>query len=182
MSIMVRCFQYGFRYCFHEGSQLSTGMLRAIVVLGFILAFISAVVFGGRWLRPTDKTLPTVDQPVCDLLEAPCEWQTDAGVWKVGLQRLGDGRQGEEYQLSVLTPTAPKRFLAVLRGESMYMGEYPVPMRHEGGDRYSARFSAPLCTTGGEMVWRIDLQEGQKPLSDVVPIKLVFQARDHSAS
>ncbi|MCK0164145.1 hypothetical protein [Marinobacter sp. S6332] len=157
-------------------------MLRAIVVLGFILAFISAVVFGGRWLEPADKTLPSADQPVCDLLEGPCEWQTNAGVWKVDLQHLGDGGQGEEYQLSVIAPTVQKRFLAVLRGESMYMGEYPVPMRHEGGDSYSVRFSAPLCTTGGEMVWRIDLQEGQKPLSEVAPIKLVFQARDHSAS
>lgn len=179
---MVRCFQYGFRYCFHEGSQLSTGMLRAIVVLGFILVLISAVVFGGRWLQPTDKTLPAVDQPVCDLLAAPCEWQTDAGQWRVALQRLGDAGQGEEYQLTVLTPAAPKRFLAVLRGESMYMGEYPVPMRHDGGDSYSAHFTAPFCTTDGEMIWRIDLQEGQELLSDVVPIKLVFQASDHSAS
>lgn len=154
-------------------------MLRAIVVLGFILGLISAATFGIRWLQPSDKAHLDSGQPACDLLAAPCEWQTEKGLWKAKLQRLDGGEQGTEYQLTVLTPTAPKRFLAVLRGESMYMGEYPVPMRQKKDGRYTARFSAPLCTTGGEMVWRIDLQEGQKRLSDIAPLKLVFQARDH---
>ena len=87
--------------------------------------------------------------------------------------------QSTEYQLTVNAPMSPGRFLAVLRGESMYMGEYPVPLRQDENGKYSAHFTAPLCTTGSEMVWRVDLQKGQKPLAETAPLKLVFQAGAH---
>lgn len=159
--------------------QLGVGMLRAIVIVGFIVGLISVVMFGSHWLQTPDRDVPHTGQTVCDLMTGPCEWQMKTGLWKVELEVMGDGGQGTEYQLIVHTPTTPRRFLAVLRGKTMYMGEYPVPLQQEEGGRYSAHFTAPLCTTGSEMVWRIDLQQGQKPLSETVPLELVFQAQSH---
>jgi hypothetical protein len=149
--------------------------------VGFLLGVISLAVFGSRWLQTSGNDTPVTNQPVCDLLAGPCEWKTQAGRWHADLQVMGGEEQSTEYQLTILAPTAPERFLAVLRGESMYMGEYPVPLRKEEDGRYSAHFTAPLCTTGSEMVWRVDLQNGQQPLSETVPLKLVFQAKDHSS-
>lgn len=156
-------------------------MLRVIVVVGFLLGLISVAVLGSRWLQTSGNGAPVTSQPVCDLLAGPCGWETEAGHWQVDLHVMGDEGQGIEYQLTVHAPTAPERFLAVLRGESMYMGEYPVPLRKENDGQYSAHFTAPLCTTGSEMVWRVDLQKGQQPLSETVPLKLIFQAWDHSS-
>jgi len=57
----------------------------------------------------------------------------------------------------------------------MYMGEYPVPLVREESLEYRARFTAPFCTTGSEMIWRIDFQDGQD-LIENVPSTLVFRA------
>lgn len=157
---------------------LGVGMVRAIVIVGFIVGLISVVIFGSLWQKTTDSDAPGTEQPVCDLLAGPCEWEMKSGLWQVELDVMGDEGKGAEYQLIVHAPTAPERFLAVLRGESMYMGEYPVPLRSEGDGSYSAHFTAPLCTTGSEMVWRIDLQQGQNALSEPAPLKLVFQTQD----
>ncbi|GGE73383.1 hypothetical protein GCM10011533_27240 [Streptosporangium jomthongense] len=154
-------------------------MLRAAAVAGFILVLISAAVVGSLWLQGAYNEAPVADQPECDLLAGPCDWQTEAGHWQADLKILGDQGQGAEYQLSIRAPLAPERFLAVLRGESMYMGEYPVPLRQIEPGRYSAKFTAPLCTTGSRMVWRIDLQKGQQPMFKTPPLRLVFQAQDH---
>ena len=162
-----------------HGFQRIICMLRAIVFIGLILGLISVVVFSTGMLPTTDNALPVRDQPVCDLLAGPCEWKTEAGLWKVGLQIMVGEGQSAQYQLTVHAPMEQERFLAVLRGESMYMGEYPVPLRQGQKGQYSAHFTAPLCTTGAEMVWRVDLQQGQKALSEAVPLKLVFQSRNH---
>lgn len=154
-------------------------MVRTIGVVGFIVAIILVVVFAFRGLQTTDNPAADTSRPVCDLLAGPCEWEMEAGLWQVELHNLGDQGQGIEYQLTVHAPTAPERFLAVLRGESMYMGEYPVPLQRNEEGEYSAHFTAPLCTTGSEMVWRVDLQKGQQPLAETVPLKLVFQAKGH---
>ncbi|WP_417514448.1 hypothetical protein [Marinobacter sp.] len=159
--------------------QLGVGMLRAIVVVGFIVGLISVIVFGPSWLQTTDNKTTDTDQPACDLHAGPCGWETKSGRWQVELETMGDKGQGTEYRLRVNAPTTPDRFLAVLRGESMYMGEYPVPLRIEKEGIYSAHFTAPLCTTGSEMVWRIDLQAGQNALSEPAPMKLTFQAQDN---
>jgi len=158
--------------------QLGEGMLRAIVIVGFVVGIISAVLLGTGWLQTADNDTSDTAQPVCDLLAGPCEWQTDSGHWKVALEDLGDNGKGTEYQLTVNAPAEPDRFLAVLRGESMYMGEYPVPLRSENDGSYSAHFTAPLCTTGSKMVWRIDLQKGQSALSEPSPLKLIYHAHD----
>lgn len=158
--------------------QLGVDMRRAIAVLVFIIALSLFSVLGTRWLQSEDSQAVIASLPTCDLLAGPCEWQMEAGRWQVALEMLGDEGQGKEYLLTVHTPATPNRFLAVLRGESMYMGEYPVPLRQQESGIYTAHFTAPLCTTGADMVWRIDLQEGQNQLTDSVPLKLVFQAQN----
>lgn len=152
-------------------------MLRAIVVVGFILGLISVIVFGPTWMQTTENKATDTDLPACDLLSGPCDWEAESGQWQVELKTVGDKGQGTEYELRVFAPAAPDRFLAVLRGESMYMGEYPVPLRSEKDGSYSAHFTAPFCTIDSEMVWRIDLQAGQNALSEPTPLKLTFQAQ-----
>ncbi|MDK9557854.1 hypothetical protein QQF73_09490 [Marinobacter sp. M216] len=56
----------------------------------------------------------------------------------------------------------------------MYMGEYPVPLRRQVDGSYVGSFTAPVCSTGTEMVWRIDLQQGQEALESI-PVKMVFR-------
>ncbi|WP_309044547.1 hypothetical protein [Marinobacter sediminicola] len=154
-------------------------MLRAILISGFVLGLAIVAVLGVRWLQTPDNGAVAVALPACDLLGPTCEWETGSGVWNASLQNIGDKGQGTEYQLTVSAPVAPERFIAVLRGESMYMGEYPVPLRRGDNGQYSAQFVAPLCTTGTEMVWRVDLQSGQQPLLESVPLKLIFQSEGH---
>ncbi|MGF2734819.1 hypothetical protein [Marinobacter sp. DUT-1] len=152
-------------------------MIRAIAVTGLIIGLVTLLVFGPRFLSsPGTDEVSVADQPRCDLLERDCQWEGDEGTWLVELEPLGEGDQGTEFQVTVNAPRAPDRFLAVLRGESMYMGEYPVPLKHQGGETWTARFTAPFCTTGSEMEWRIDLQSAEEPVGGN-PMKLTFWAR-----
>ncbi|WP_372998192.1 hypothetical protein [Marinobacter sp.] len=152
-------------------------MLRAIAVVGLIAGLVVVVVFGPRMLGDNGDDPGNSNATArCDLLEeGPCRWTSDSGDWEVSLTRLAEGGQGTEYRLTVTAPERPERFLAVLRGESMYMGEYPVPLGKRSDNDYSARFTAPFCTVDATMIWRIDLQQGQEPIGDI-PVKLVFQA------
>lgn len=157
-------------------------MLRTIVATGLILALIGIAVFGTRLLDDLGQK-QMGDNPAlretCNLLKQDaCGWSTETADWKVTLNALEEGSQSgqnKEYRLTVVTSERPERFLAVLRGESMYMGEYPVPLGRQTGDEYTARFTAPLCTVDDTMIWRIDLQQGQAPIKPM-PLKLVFQA------
>jgi hypothetical protein len=160
-------------------------MLRAIALAGLILGLIAVAAFGPGMLGDDDKNQDTglsderAAKARCDLLQAgPCRWSDSSGDWEVSLSEVGEGTQGTEYRLTVVTPEHPERFLAVLRGESMYMGEYPVPLGNQAGNEYAARFTAPFCTVDATMTWRIDLQQGQKPFEGI-PVKLVFQAEPH---
>lgn len=148
-------------------------MLRAALVAGVIVIALAAVALGPRWMQSQESE---VAGQVCDLLAGPCSWDSREGHWQVTLEPAGVGDLGTEFLLQVRAPVAPERFVAVLRGESMYMGEYPVPLKPAGDALWSSRFVAPFCTTGTEMQWRIDLQSGQKPVGDS-PLKLTFWAR-----
>lgn len=152
-------------------------MVRVIAIAGLLVALIAAVVFGPSYLSSTDTQAPAGGSAAaCDLQAGPCTWENEAGQWSVAITSVGTGDQGTEFRLSVTAPTHPGRFLAVLRGESMYMGEYPVPLKQAGDNRYTAQFTAPFCTNGSEMQWRIDLQSGEDPVGRA-PEKLTFWAR-----
>ena len=151
-------------------------MLRVIAIAGLLVALIAALVFGPHFLFSTENDQQEVSAQACDLQAGPCEWKTGEGQWAVAISSLGIDDQGTEFRLSVTAPTHPDRFLAVLRGESMYMGEYPVPLKQADDNRYTARFNAPFCTSGSEMQWRIDLQSGEDPVGQA-PEKLTFWSR-----
>lgn len=148
-------------------------MLRTIVMVSLVAVTIALVVFGLRYMEIAGNA---AEQPQCDLLEGACEWTTSEGAWRVTLIATEPSAQGMQYRLLLTVPKSPDRFLAVLRGQSMYMGEYPVPLVREELHEYQARFTAPFCTTGADMIWRIDLQDGQEKLKNV-PWTLVFRAQ-----
>ncbi|AOY87670.1 hypothetical protein BKP64_05505 [Marinobacter salinus] len=151
-------------------------MLRPFLVVGLILGLLSLSVFGPRLLSTIENGAEQPEKRDCNLLAGPCEWTIGPDQWRAELTVLGDSGQGIEYRLTITATGAPERLLAVLRGESMYMGEYPVPLARETGRVFTARFTAPICSTGSDMIWRIDLQQGQTPIEGV-PVNLVFQAQ-----
>ncbi|HEY9120522.1 MAG TPA: hypothetical protein VIN33_12245, partial [Marinobacter sp.] len=106
-------------------------MLRALVALVAILCVVALGVFGPRWLLvDADSRTQSVER--CDLLYDTCRWTQQGSHWDAHLVKDGVEEEGAEYRLSVKTNMDPQSLLAVLRGESMYMGEYPVPMTRAG--------------------------------------------------
>jgi hypothetical protein len=153
-------------------------MLRAVLIAGFILVLLVAALFGSGL---PETLLATDDKPAskeeCNLLTGPCEWSDGGNHWRVDLSPPAAPDEDQAYLLTLTTEAAPERFLAVLRGVSMYMGEYPVPLVQSEAEphTYTARFVSPVCSTGSKMIWRVDLQQGQK-IIDHIPVNMVFQA------
>lgn len=169
--------------------------MRIIVVVVTFVAIVAAAILGPKYLELHDRGSheKAGDQPVagdytqtCDLLATPCVWTSGEARWEVELTEISgsaessaeNSAEGAEYQLSIKTSESPERFLAVLRGESMYMGEYPVPLKESAHGVYQARFTAPVCTVDSTMIWRIDLQSGQSPIVSQ-QAKLTFEAEGH---
>ena len=147
-------------------------MLRVLGLSGVVIAVVGMAFLALQYSRDAEE----VARAECDLRAGPCVWDTPDGQWQVSLAPQKSAPGQHLYKLAVEAPGAPDRFLAVLRGRSMYMGEYPVPLMQQSDAQFGAEFEAPLCATGSEMVWQIDLQSGQKKLGSVSPI-LFFQAK-----
>lgn len=156
-------------------------MLRALVAVLAIVGVVALGVFGPRWLMSDADGQADQGALKCDLLNDTCQWEQQGSHWSAELEKADVEAEGTVYQLSVTTDESQPRLLAVLRGESMYMGEYPVPMTRAGaagdgnGELWEARFTAPVCTTDPGMTWRIDLQPGMEQEFQM-PLKLTFQA------
>lgn len=160
-------------------------MLRALVAVIAVSGVVALGVFGPGWLMLNADSQSDQGSVVCDLLNDTCQWTQQGTHWDAHLVKDGVQAEGTEYRLTVKTDRDLPRLLAVLRGESMYLGEYPVPMTRAGmaedgaqeGDSnvWQARFTAPFCTTDPTMTWRIDLQPGMEMEPDM-PVKLTFQA------
>ena len=155
-------------------------MIRGIRVsglkTGLIIVLIAVAVLALRWLDGSISEKTGQQTSTCNLQQSGCDWQQQGQSWRVSLSDITTNNDTENnYRLDIVAPGAPQPLLVVLRGESMYMGEYPVPLVRDGNDYY-AEFSAPFCTTGDAMIWRVDLQKGMAPLDDQPPFRLVFQA------
>lgn len=156
-------------------------MLKALVALIAISGVVALGVFGPRWLMSDNDSQSATGMNSCDVLNDTCLWTQQGNLWDARLVEDGIREDGTEYRLSVTTNMKSQRLLAVLRGESMYLGEYPVPMTRAGlaedgsGQLWEARFTAPFCTTEPDMTWRIDLQTDMESEADM-PLKLTFQA------
>lgn len=157
--------------------------MRALVAVLAIAGVVTLGIFGPRWLMSEDAGGADQGTVDCNLLHKTCHWAQEGQSWQARLQKSGVQAQGTEYHLTVKTDRNQPRMLAVLRGESMYLGEYPVPMTKAGmspdgkGQIWEARFTAPFCTTDPNMTWRIDLQAGMDH-AFAMPVKLTFVAKD----
>ena len=144
--------------------------------IGLIIVLIAVAVLALRWLDSSNSEKTGQQVSICDLQKTDCDWPQQGQNWQVSLSEITTNNSTENnYRLDIIAPGAPRPLLVVLRGESMYMGEYPVPLVRSG-EHYYAEFAAPFCTTDTAMNWRIDLQKGMTPLADQPPFKMVFQA------
>ena len=155
-------------------------MIRGIMLSGLkialIIGLIALAVLALRWFDNLNSEKTAQQTRICNLQQSDCDWQQQGQSWRVSLSDITTNNDTENnYRLDIVAPGAPQPLLVVLRGESMYMGEYPVPLMRDGNDYY-AEFSAPFCTTGDAMIWRVDLQKGMAQLDDQPPFRLVFQA------
>jgi hypothetical protein len=157
-------------------------LLKATLIAIAIAGLISLGVLGPQWLMSDSDTSAQFEDTVeCEVLQHTCRWTHQGNQWEADLTRVDSVAGNTEYRLSVKTDVNQTRLLAVLRGESMYLGEYPVPMSRtevaEDDDKYiwDTQFTAPFCTTDPEMTWRIDLQKGVDEKADQ-SIKLIFSA------
>jgi len=156
-------------------------VLKALAALLAIIGVITLGIFGPRWLMSEGVDPASQGRAGCDLLNDTCRWAQQGTNWQAQLQKNGALDQGTEYQLTITTDRDQPRVLAVLRGESMFLGEYPVPMARAGltpdgkSQLWKATFTAPFCTTDPQMTWRVDLQSdiNEEP---VTPLKLTFTA------
>lgn len=149
-------------------------MLRAYLAIGLLIGVIAITISNSGdipWVGGGDSVRKTS----CDILAGPCTWSSREGQWSATLEPGEEGSQGVEYHLEIKSPVDPERFLAILRGESMYMGDYPIPLVREEDGHYTASFTAPFCATGTDMIWRIELQNGQQPL-EITGDRLTFNA------
>jgi len=149
-------------------------MLRAYLAIGLFIAVIGITIFNSGdkpWIGGGEASA----NARCDVLEETCTWSTREGQWSAQLSAGESTEQGVEYHFQLTSPVEPERYLAVLRGQSMYMGEYPVPLKKTAEDQYSATFTAPFCATGTDMMWHISLQSGQRKLEMDNP-RMIFNA------
>lgn len=163
-------------------------LFRSPAVVILIVGLVAIAVLGPRWLMSVGQQ-EALGNPGeasgndCQPLAGSCDWSHDGERWQVTLSRLQTDGEGDQLELRVATNAEPHRLVAVLRGESMYLGEYPIPLRlvssGQGGNavrpEWVARFTAPYCTVEPDMTWRIDLQQGQEALQGM-PGKLLFEA------
>ncbi len=149
--------------------------IRALCAGFLVIGLLALAILGPKWLMSSSGDDETGSAERCDLLTSVCEWQAEHN-WSVALKPSGQAQTGESYQLTVTTTAKPKRLISVLRGESMYLGEYPIALKKTSApNTWEANFTSPYCTEDPSMTWRIDLQDGAQPL-DSAPFKLIFQA------
>ncbi|MFC4259060.1 hypothetical protein ACFOZ5_08475 [Marinobacter lacisalsi] len=146
-------------------------MVRGLVVIVVMVGLAATAVFGYRWLSQQDSADENAEPAsVCYPLRQTCRWQMPEGEAAVAMAPL----EGDELQLDITLPGEPDRAMVILTGESMYMGEYPFRMENTGeAGRFRARFVPPFCSTGDDMIWRVNLRVGTETVS--TPFRLLFR-------
>tara|TARA_R100001460_G_scaffold3278_4_gene9976 strand:- start:1546 stop:1995 length:450 start_codon:yes stop_codon:yes gene_type:complete len=139
--------------------------VRTGLVVVFVAVVASAAVLVPRWLEQNSGNEKVAPKP-CLLDSQDCRWIANGNDWQISLSREAESRK---MTFTVTTSAAPARLLAVLTGESMYMGEYPVPLTKTAKGTYQAKFNLPVCTTDPDMRWQINLKaSGENVTSDAV--------------
>ena len=148
-------------------------MIRKSSAAVFVVAVIATLVILPRLMPGVDNAGPVVR---CNLLtDGGCSWDTGQGRYTATLETGEREAEGVSHTLNLTGPDMDAPVLAILTGESMYMGEYPVPLDRQATGQWQAEFVAPFCTEEGDMVWKISLHAGQQPLHDN-SLRLLFKA------
>ncbi|BES71470.1 hypothetical protein RE428_24880 [Marinobacter nanhaiticus D15-8W] len=159
-------------------------MLRGLLVVVCIAGLVAAIIFGPRYLASEDAWVTAsheANAPVCDLDAGTCRWGEGANTWSLDLERTGPAPT-DALQLVLSVPAGAakgQRMVAILEGQSMYMGQYPVALQQGSPDgnrlRLHAEFQAPLCTVDPDMTWKLTLKRGTEALD--MPMVPTFQTR-----
>lgn len=149
--------------------------MRNVVRIGVLLAVLLALA-GALTLFDEASDSPT--KPACMVRSQTCHWTSDNRQWRVSLMAPVPPQDRESdglFRISVSSSAAAQRLTAVLSGETMYMGEYPVALhRDKTTADWSATFVPPVCSVDSEMTWRIEFLNGNRRVA--MPVKLVFRA------
>lgn len=147
------------------------------------------MVFGMAACSPT-KPLP---KAVCDLTASPCvlsikDQSLQAAKpdepWLLRLTHEPVAGDSHEVRLQLTVNGRLDRVNAIMQGESMYMGEYPIlfrllstqteaqtqPQPQPQPQVWQAVFRMPVCTTSHAMLWRIRLAVSRAQQHDTADI------------
>ena len=150
-------------------------MIRTALAVFFVFALAASAWWLPQWLVAPESATDNASQATCHPLVETCQWQTRGGAAKLTLIPLS----GDELQLDLTIPGLAAKPLIVLTGESMYMGEYPMALSATGlPGEYRVRFVPPFCTTGDEMIWRINVQVAGEPFE--LPFRALFSPSEAS--
>ncbi|SDW66139.1 hypothetical protein [Marinobacter mobilis] len=151
-------------------------MIRGVVVVLVLIGMLTVISVAPKWLMGLSEDGAESGQPSCNLMEGTCAWEADGTPWQASLTRQSDEESGERFHLTVNTSAEIERMHGILRGESMYLGEYPVLMnQNQAAGGWQGTFTPPVCTVQDVMVWRIDLEiPGNTQFRQ--PQRLLFEA------
>ncbi|RUO44160.1 hypothetical protein CWE15_03060 [Aliidiomarina taiwanensis] len=116
-----------------------------------------AVVLSVSLVSCTKATLPSTEVAFCALGSIPsAQCQVQVGDQTISFFSTSPSMPEEtDMTLFAQTPSEWTLNKAVMRGESMYMGEIPIVWTPQGDGRWQADLRIAACAHPG-MVWRID--------------------------
>lgn len=144
-------------------------MIRAVLAVVLFFAIVVAAWWLPTWLDSSNPTDATITDLTCRPLSETCQWPTPGGVAELSISPL----PGDEFQLDLRYPEGDGKPFIILTGETMFMGEYPMALQTlDKPGHYRVRFVPPFCTTGDQMVWRVNLRAEGDPVT--LPFRLLF--------
>lgn len=154
-------------------------MARVAAIVALFIGLVAVMVLVPDYLAREDGAGDISSLPACRALAGPCEAQSGNDTVRVSLKRIGERAGEPELHLTLYHNSVQSAPVAVLKGDSMYMGEYPLPLRTtaEPG-RYETVFTPPFCTIEPDMTWRIELRADGERLS--LPFRVLFDAHGRS--
>lgn len=156
-------------------------MFRGLTVVIIIVGLIALLVLGPRYLRHVSEPSEgdAAEVATCDLDFQSCEWSTVDGTWSLSLVEAGAGGSGRILTVEVPPGVVEDQpLIAVLKGHSMYMGEYPIPLSPNGpSGQLTGNIDPPVCSQDPDMIWSVTLRAGQTPIE--MNTTAIFQANPH---
>lgn len=148
-------------------------MVRIVIMGVVIIALVAVIVVAPRYLQEANDAPDTGGLPACRPLVETCEALLPEGAARVTLELTGEGASGPELSLHLHYQGLAGAVMVILKGDTMYMGEYPLPLRRgEAPGVYEASFTPPFCTTDPDMTWRAEIMAGGRAV--ILPFRVLF--------